>query len=106
MAWLLAAVVEPLDSAQAHPTVGGGDGGDIADPGENESQELVAEEDGLAGYDVGDSDDSFERVARRESLAKNHATRKRAASFLHQLLITVRTREADQYIAFVDDKSP
>lgn len=105
MAWLLAAVVEPLDETPTVPAGGdGGDGGGNADPRENEGQEAVVGEDGLEIYDSDDSDASFERVAGRETLAKMLATRKRAASFLHQLLITVRTREVNQYVEdFVDD---
>lgn len=103
MAWLLAAVVEPHDFPHTQPTTaaaaaaaggggsgGSGGGGENANQGENEEQELVVVEDGLEGYDAADSgDSSHERPAGGETLAKKLATRKRTASFLHQLLITV-----------------
>lgn len=52
----------------------------------------MEEEDGREAYDAADSADSYERDAAAETLAQKLAKRKRAASFLHQLLLTVRTR--------------
>lgn len=94
MAWLLAAVVEPDDSTHVYPTGAGGYGG-VDHAIELNSAGLhavVEEEDGVGRYDAVSSPDSSERIAAGAALVKALATRKRAASFLHQLLITVRTR--------------
>lgn len=96
MAWLLAAVVEPHDATHVHPTAaGGGDGGGNTMQNEHAEQEMVVVEDSLERTTAADSADSYERVAGGEALAKKLATRKRAASFLHQLLITVRLRPGE-----------
>lgn len=104
MAWLLAAVVEPDDSTHTNPTTGGGGGGlDNANQREAAEQEGVVEEDGLERYHAIAPAGLYERgTAAGAALAKNLVTRKRAASFLHQLLITVRTRGRDtNYIVSV-----
>ena len=95
MAWLLSAVVEPQDFTHTQPTAAAGGDGYSTDQAENEDQKMVLEEEDSGGrYDAADSDDSYEGDAGDgEAMAKKLAIRKRAASFLHQLLITVKTRE-------------
>ena len=89
MAWLLAGVVEA--------DVEGLRGGTIPFPAQGghtdggfEEQAAPSSEVDKAGFEP----ESHARVTIRTTLAKNLATRKRAASFLHQLLIMVRALEA------------
>lgn len=99
LAWLLAGVVEPDESKHRHHGPVGDGGRDSAPmhmnprPGDKEE-----EGDGLeieeATVDGGEGSrmehDTVAQATEGEALTKNLATRKRAASFLHQLLLTVR----------------
>lgn len=106
MAWLLAGVVEAGDPSPVH----GGDRGDDLDGGDGDGDKSdgdvesvpkphaeieVQENEGNEGEDSDVEMAATSRVWEEsitEALAKNAVKRKRAASFLHQLLITVRTR--------------
>lgn len=106
MAWLLAGVVEPRDPSPVH----GGDRGDGLDGGDRDGGNLDGDVDGAPKTHAenrveendrkGGEDTDVETAATTsrsweesmtEALAKNTVKRKRAASFLHQLLITVRS---------------
>lgn len=101
MAWLLAGVVEPGDPPPVHggdrgDGLDGGGGGDDVDSVPKTHAEIEVE--GNGGKQGEDADvetaaaSRFWEESATEVLARNAAKRKRAASFLHQLLITVRTR--------------
>lgn len=83
MAWLLAGVVEADVEGLRGGTVPFPAQGGRADGG-FEEQALTSEEDKGLVLDP-------TRLTMRETLAKNLATRKRAASFLHQVLLMVRS---------------
>ncbi|CAM9110423.1 unnamed protein product [Ectocarpus sp. 13 AM-2016] len=102
MAWLLAGVVEPDDPSPVHGgdrrdglESGDGDGdksdGDVESVPETHAEIEVQENDGNEGKDSDVEAAVTSRVWEEpitEALAKNAVKRKRAASLLHQLLIT------------------
>lgn len=89
MAWLLAGVMEPDSSESFHRSAVGG-GGEDEEGLENERATDSSGEESRSGYDIVAPAYPDTKMAAGEALAQNLATRKRAASFLHQLLVTVR----------------
>lgn len=96
MAWLLAEVIEPDDPALFRRTAENGRGRSVVRSGgrpptfaggRKNDDEGAADGD---KYDPVASTETYAKATTGKASAKNMGTRKRAARFLHQLLITVR----------------
>lgn len=100
MAWLLAGVFESGNFQQLERSPAGGGSGLVDKAEREEGRERGKEEVGVGGGPKGEKASSADNVNTEShvrasagiALADSLATRKRAASLLYQLLITVSTR--------------